>query len=298
MPDVRPVIAILGPGTVGGALARSLHATGWPVTIGGRNVRTAKLLADQVAATGGNLEQAARSARVVLLTVSDDAIGPLCRTLTAAGVWNEENMVLHCSGALDSSVLRSAQQAGASVGSWHPLQTFPADEAVASLADVPFFAEGDGKAITMAKRLTDALGGTFHEVTADGKALYHAAAVMACNCVSTLLESAEALMDRAGIGPEDARAAMAPLVRRTVENAARRGGLDTLTGPIVRGDAETVRRHLAAMRAAGLGELAELYRAVGKRTAELARRRGGDVSGVLEALNEPTNDPTEREADA
>ncbi|MFW5731787.1 MAG: Rossmann-like and DUF2520 domain-containing protein [Planctomycetota bacterium] len=295
MSDTRPPIAILGPGTVGDALARALHQANWPIAIGGRDVSRAKLLGEQVGASAGDLATTAKGAAVCILTVKDDAIAPVCETLGQAGCWREGDIVLHCSGAMDSGALQAARQAGASCASWHPLQTFPSGEAVASLAEVPFFAEGDRAALTLAKTLSAAVGGEFYEIAPGGKALYHAAAVMACNYVSTMLDSAEMLMDQAGVDADTARAAMGPLVRQTVENALLRGPADTLTGPIARGDADTVRRHLAAMRQAGLGELASLYRAVARQTAEIARRRGSEVCGVLDALNEPTNDSTERE---
>ncbi len=295
MSDARPLIAILGPGTVGGALARSLHDADWPIAIGGRDASRAKLLGEQIDAPSADLVTAAGGAEVCILTVKDDAIAPVCEALGEAGCWNEGDLVLHCSGALDSSALRAASQAGGRCASWHPLQTFPPGEAVASLAGVPFFAEGDGPALALAETLSAAVGGEFHQIAPGGKALYHAAAVMACNYVSTLLDSAETLMDQAGVNARTARPALGPLVRQTVENALLRGSADTLTGPIARGDADTVRRHLAAMRQAGLGELASLYRVVGLQTAEIARRRGSDVSGVRDALNEPINHNAERE---
>jgi predicted short-subunit dehydrogenase-like oxidoreductase (DUF2520 family) len=298
MAEPRPVIAILGPGTVGGALARSLHAARRKVIVGGRDPDKSQQLAGQIDTDAAGMDEAARSAGVSVLTVRDDAIEAVCEALAEVGCWGPGDVVLHCSGALDSSILSAARQAGAGAGSWHPLQTFPAGEMVASLAGVPFFAEGDGPAVARASELTSALGGTFHEIAPHGKALYHAAAVMACNYVSTLLEASEALMSQAGIEPGETRKAMAPLTRRTVENAACSGPVDTLTGPIVRGDAETVRKHLAAMQGAGLEGLAELYRALGERTVELAARRGTDVSVVRDALRKTTDHGTERETDA
>jgi predicted short-subunit dehydrogenase-like oxidoreductase (DUF2520 family) len=105
------------------------------------------------------------------------------------------------------------------------------------------------------------------EVPEEHRAAYHAAASIASNFLVTLEESAAGLLTAAGI--DDARELLAPLVLRTAANWAERGG-DALTGPIARGDEETVHRHLEALRELA-PELVDLYEALAERTRELGR---------------------------
>ncbi|MFW6062460.1 MAG: DUF2520 domain-containing protein, partial [Planctomycetota bacterium] len=114
-------------------------------------------------------------------------------------------------------------------------------------------------------------------------ALYHAAAVVACNYLSGLMDAALALAGQAGIDRRTAWPALEPLVRATMENIAAEGPAAALTGPIARGDAATVQRHLDAL-AGGDDDLLELYRAAGRWTVQLARRKGALAPEEAEKL--------------
>ena len=224
--------------------------------------------------------EAARAGRLVLITVSDDAIRGVCGELAGAGALGEGAVVAHCCGALGSEVLAAArEQCGCRVASMHPLQTFPtASAAVGRLPGAFFFCEGDGEALEVVEAFVGCIGGKAVRITASGEAgkqLYHASAVMACNYLSAMIDSAVELMGRAGVDGKTALTALGPLVRATVDNVLAMGPADALTGPIARGDVQTVQRHLAALDAAGaLGELPGLYRAAGRQTVALALRKG------------------------
>ena len=114
------------------------------------------------------------------------------------------------------------------------------------------------------------LGGVPVTLAPEAKPLYHAGAVFASNYLVTMLAEAMRLLEEAGIGRDAALAALLPLVRATLENVAAAGPEGALTGPIARGDAATLRRHLSALPHRD----ADLYRAVGRATLRLAREAG------------------------
>jgi predicted short-subunit dehydrogenase-like oxidoreductase (DUF2520 family) len=117
---------------------------------------------------------------------------------------------------------------------------------------------------------------------------------VACNYLPALLDAAGALCARAGIDPSVARAALAPLVRATLENVLAAGPEAALTGPIARGDVATVHRHLEAL-AGGEAELDELYRAMGRWTVALARRKGTIDDAQAQALRRALDEPLGKE---
>jgi len=171
---------------------------------------------------------------------------------------------------------------------WHadPLQTVanPA-EGVRILPGVAFAIDGVPEAAAWAMQLVALLDGLPLHVSAASRPLYHGAAVMAGNYLTALIAAAVMLMKEAGVDEAAARLALAPLARASVENAFRLGPTEALTGPIVRGDADTVHRNLAALAKAPPA-VESLYRAAGLATLELARQRGLPelAAGVIEKL--------------
>jgi len=275
----KPSISIIGPGRLGTALARAAAAAGWPVAaIGARDSARASLLADRLGGgvRTGTPAEAAAAGQMVFLTVSDEAIEPLCKELASRGAFAAGAIVAHCCGALDSEALAAARrQCGCRIASMHPLQTFPdADVAVERFKGICFFCDGDEPALETLERLAAALGGRCARIpSGDGrKTLYHAGATMACNHLAALIDAALTLMQQAGIERQTALAALAPLLRATMDNIATLGPEKALTGPVARGDAETVGRHLEGM--SGQADLEAFYRDAARWTLRLARRAG------------------------
>jgi predicted short-subunit dehydrogenase-like oxidoreductase (DUF2520 family) len=262
-------------------LARALVAAGRPVAaLHDLDPAAARALAAGLGgvAVTADAPAALAAADVVFLTVPDDAIAPLAASLGASPASGK--IVFHTSGALTAAVLAPLAEAGAHPGTLHPLQTF-ADPGAGPerLAGVFWTGDGDARAMALAERLVADLGGRFLAVPAEGRALYHAAAVVASNYMVALADQAGRLMAAAGADPEEALAALLPLMRGTLENLARSGAGGALTGPVARGDAETVRRHLETL-GAGRPEAAHLYRALGRACLELAASRGLDPERV------------------
>jgi predicted short-subunit dehydrogenase-like oxidoreductase (DUF2520 family) len=246
-----PPVAIIGPGRVGTSLARTAAASGLEAR-----------LADRERAL-----EACRNAEVALLCVPDAEIAATAEAIAEAVP--PLRFVGHVSGATGLAALAPCAERGAASFSLHPLQTVPDRDS--DLGGAPCAIAGvDADAEALAGALAERLQMRPFAVAEERRAAYHAAACIASNFLVALEESAAALLAEAGV--EDARELLAPLVLRTAGNWAERGG-DALTGPIARGDAATVERHLEAIRELA-PELLELYEALAARTAALARRDG------------------------
>jgi predicted short-subunit dehydrogenase-like oxidoreductase (DUF2520 family) len=209
---------------------------------------------------------------VVVLAVADDGIVPLTEMLAARSGVGPRHVVLHLSGSRDHSVLAALAASGAAVGSLHPLQTLVDPvRAPDHLRGAWAAVEGMPHAVATADRLARDIGLRPFRVRPEDKLRYHAAAVFASNYFVVVEAIAERLLRQAGL-PDDAWAALLPLVAGTLDNLRREGPVGALTGPVARGDAETLAGNLSAI---GRSEAA-LYRALGTVALELARMRGLD----------------------
>jgi predicted short-subunit dehydrogenase-like oxidoreductase (DUF2520 family) len=278
---MNPQIAIVGCGRVGTALAVWLHRAGYPVCgLASRRLQSAQAVADLIGPRPCSQEpqDVTAEADVIFITTPDGVIETVCRQIAGAGGFRAGSVVLHCSGALPSTVLAPARQSGAWIGSLHPLQSF----ATPALDRNPFAGiivsvEGDGPALQTAETLAADLNAHPQQILTEAKTLYHAAAVVASNYLVTLLDLAFTLLKRAGVSPQDAHGVLRPLIDGTLANVARIGPPAALTGPLARGDAETVAHHLEAIAAKNPESLA-LYRALGIATVAVA-----ETGGHLEA---------------
>lgn len=264
---------IVGPGRVGSTLATALHARGWPIAaLTGRRVDRCAELAGRL---GPDVLCRAPDALpgpypVVMLAVTDDAIGQVARLLVSQGVIDAGSVVLHLSGACSSEILEPVTTLGAGAGSMHPLQTFPdPDTGGRALPGSHWFLEGTPRARDVAGRMVSLLEGTPHAIATGNKALYHASASIACNFVTTLLDAALEAAQAAGLEREHMMEALYPLVRTALDNALEQGTTASLTGPVSRGDVDTVRRHLDVI--VDTDALPELYRVLARRSVRMAR---------------------------
>jgi predicted short-subunit dehydrogenase-like oxidoreductase (DUF2520 family) len=239
-------VLVIGPGRVGSALARALAAAGEEVlAVAGR----------------GPLPPSLADADAVLVAVPDGALGEVARALAASGIVRADAAILHTAGALGPSALAGAP---GHLGTFHPLQTFASREAAPPLAGVPFALAGDGRALALGRSLAGAVGAVPIEVPEEHRALYHAAAVMACGHVALLARAAAlALSSAAGVDAGEALRFLGPILRETAHNLATVGLPAALTGPVARGDKETMDRHRQAL-AAEDPELAAVYEAIAR----------------------------------
>ncbi len=241
-----------------------------------------------VIAGRGSFRDLPRQSRRIIIAVADDAISEVASELLAGGM--ERSVALHVSAAAGPEALAILRAAGNSIGVLHPLQTVPsAERGIETLRGATFAFAGDAQAREWALDLIGRLDGKALPVDPSRWAYYHAAAVMACNYHVTLVDAALELAGLAGIAREAALEALAPIIRATTENILTSGPEEALTGPIRRGDAGTIRRHLAALKDS-LPETRKLYHAAGLRTIALARRAGlppESASEIVKAFGAP-----------
>ena len=268
-------IGIAGAGRVAQALGRLLRERGEPVVaVASRTLDHARAAAAFI----GNVDAVSYSsltvrATRVLIAISDDALPLVAATLAESGM--NHGAALHTCGARGPEALAVLAANGVSCASLHPLQTVASPEqGVAALPGCAFGITGEGPAADWAERIAALLGGRALRISPEKRPLYHAAAVMAGNYVVALIDAAAMLMGAAGIQEEEALAALAPLVTASCANAIGLGPMRALTGPVERGDVETVSMHRDAMAAAVSPSVRELYRAAGLHALEIARRRG------------------------
>jgi len=153
-------------------------------------------------------------------------------------------MFLHCSVPLDASPLSAARQRGASLASLHPFKSFANTEhAVKSFSGTFCALEGDGDAVRVLNKLMSDLGAVVTQIEAADKPLYHAAAVMACGGLTALFDTCHKMLIHTGISPEHANAMLGPFMRATLENNLQLGAKRALTGPVARGDSDTIAMH-------------------------------------------------------
>jgi predicted short-subunit dehydrogenase-like oxidoreductase (DUF2520 family) len=265
-----PAVGIIGPGRAGLGLALALAKA--RVRVLGVHGRREKAVPQGVRLSVGALPPWLDEADVVILAVGDDALAGVVADLARSDRVRPGQVVLHLSGALTSEVLAPLERLGALTGSMHPLMTVSADPARAArhFRGATFALEGELEAVSAADGLVRALGGLPAMIPPEAKAAYHAGAVFASNYLVTVFAAAERLVAETGMSEEAAREALIPLARATLENVAALGPAAALTGPIVRGDAATVRRHREAM---GMDER-RLYDALARSTLALAKEKG------------------------
>ncbi len=177
---------------------------------------------------------------MVWLCVGDASIASVARSISGQASWKGK-VVFHSSGALTSRELSSLREAGASVASVHPMMSFVHHGAEATF-EVPFALEGDAKALRVANSIVRGLGGESLRISAANKPLYHAFGAFLSPLIIANLALAERIGIKAGVPKDFVRQAIAPILATTVFNYITLGTAGAFSGPLVRGDVETVRQ--------------------------------------------------------
>ena len=181
---------------------------------------------------------------------------------------------MHCSGADSTEILQPARQMGANTGVFHPLQTLASvKQAIANIPGSTFAIEAEEPLLTTLKEMAESLHCRWIELKAEDKVVYHAAAVIASNYLVTLVKLADDLWETFGIPREQATQALLPLLKGTLNNIENVGIPQALTGPIARGDIDTVKKHLTALQKEAPDALST-YCELGLQTIPIAQAKG------------------------
>lgn len=315
-------VAVVGVGAAGTAMARAFAARGaHVVALAGRspdrmgNARAlAPVLSGVVRVTSA--QEAAEMSDFVLLAVPDDVIAAMAHALP----WRSGQTVAHLSGSQGTEVLTPVREHGASAASLHPLMTFsrpdltePVSALLERLAGATWTIETeDATTRNRLEAVVAALGGRPLALPSEARIPYHIAAVFAANYVVGLLGGSATLWETFGAGADEALRALLPLLRAAVDRLAVNGLPQALSGPLARGDINTVRAHLAwldahahdspdlaRVRAAYLA-LADLSLPLAEAKGTLAPDRVAELATLLssEATSGNTRQATNQKKDA
>ena len=268
-----PTVGIVGAGAVGTALGVAISRSGWPVAaVASRDQGRRERFRNLVPGVRAFIEPAAiiDEVELVILAVPDDAIPSV---VDALRLYAGQSLV-HTSGLLGADVLSSALAAGSHIGAFHPLVSFTSDveRSVAGLKGATVALEGDDAIMGVLADLAEAIGGVAVRLPRGAKAAYHAAAVMASGGLVALLDAVVTLGAAAGLDERGALTVYGRLMEQTLANARANGVAAALTGPIIRGDAGTVRAHLEVLERLAPG-VVDMYLAAARRELRIADER-------------------------
>ncbi|MGO9297763.1 MAG: Rossmann-like and DUF2520 domain-containing protein [Streptosporangiaceae bacterium] len=280
-------IGVVGAGRAGTALAAALARAGHQV-VAASAISAASVQRVRQRLPGTAIErpeQVIAAAGLVLLTVPDDVLPGLVAGLSATGVQLAGKLLAHVSGRHGIAVLDPAVRRGALPLAIHPVMTFTGrPDDVDRLAGVSFGVTAPAALLPVAQALVVEMGGEPVVIEEDRRDLYHAALAGAANHLVTLVTQAADLLRDAGVA--DPARMLGPLLSAALDNALRLGDA-ALTGPVARGDAETVASHVAALQAAAPGAL-PAYLALARLTADRALAAGTltaqDAQRLLDVL--------------
>jgi predicted short-subunit dehydrogenase-like oxidoreductase (DUF2520 family) len=266
-------IGFIGAGTVGTALAVRLQQKGYRViAVNSRSRSSAERLAGMVEGcqVHDNGQGVADAVDMVFITTPDGVIPQIAVQLE----WRPGQSVVHCSGADSLDVLAPVTSKGASAGGFHPLQTFASiRHAIENIPGSTFAIEAEEPLLGTLREMAESLEGKWIRLGPGDKVLYHAAAVLACNYLVTLVKLSTDLWETFGVPRVEATKALLPLIRGTVNNLENVGLPDCLTGPIARGDLGTIQKHIAALKTKA-PQLLPVYLELGRQTIPIALAKG------------------------
>ncbi|MCW9050484.1 MAG: DUF2520 domain-containing protein [Deltaproteobacteria bacterium] len=270
-------IALVGPGRVGCAITKSLYRAGYPISaVIGRDRHKAISACEFI---GCSTELASveltniPATEIILLAVPDDQIVISAQRLQGMNELPESTTLIHFSGLYPADIMRLTGTA-IRLLSLHPLLPFAdRQSAFDSLEHCPCALEGNASALALGEELIRAIGGQSFLLDGEKKALYHSSACIASNFLVTLIAWARDLLINCGIKSDQAIPLLMPLIQASIENIKTYGPEQGLTGPIVRGDVETVSKHIEALRKTSVNQR-DTYLKLGELTLALAENSG------------------------
>lgn len=284
-------VAIVGAGNVGSVLGKLLLLGGQRIVcIVSRTDRSArnagKFLGCRLVST--SLADIPSATNLVLIATPHNTIGAVAQSLAALRHLNYGRLaVCHTSGMLTADVLDPLRELGATVFSFHPLQTFPRDfpprNIVGSVRGIYYGIDGQEKGVKLAAKLAKVLRGRAINIPPDMREFYHAACVVASNHLTTLLWVLERMYQKLGTSREKFYRVFEPIIEATLRNVASTSPANALSGPIARGGVETVSSHLISIKK-HLPEIVPYYLRLTADTARLAKVKGSISDARYAAL--------------
>lgn len=263
-------IGFIGAGKVGFSLGRYLKEKG--IHISGYYSKSKASAKEAATFTDSEafdtLTSLLELSDMICITTPDDKINNIWNDIKGLDI--KGKIICHCSGSLASTIFENSKEYKAYVYAIHPLYAISSkEESYKQLGQAYFSIEGDKEKMAIIEALFTKLGNPYQIISAEHKSLYHAAAVTVSNQVIALLYQGVELMRQCGFEEERALEALWPLIEGNIQNVAQKGLTMALTGPVERGDLETIRKHLAVLN----DRDKKLYNLLSLKTLEIAQKK-------------------------
>ncbi|AUG58169.1 Rossmann-like and DUF2520 domain-containing protein [Acetivibrio saccincola] len=271
-------VGIVGAGKVGYALALAFYNKNINISgIYSKSSKSALELNKKISADLPNdIIKTVKRSEIVFLSVSDNSIRSVAEEIASkvSKKYIENKVFFHLSGALTSDELKPLKDLGGHTASLHPAQTFASKEdGWKKLYNIYFGFEGCNISKEYAKTIVEGFNGTMVCIEKEDKTLYHAAACIISNYTVTLSYIASEILNGLGFGKEAAGKVFLPLIKGTVENLESRGVLDSITGPIERGDDKIIAKHIEKIKSFDK-DILNIYKMLGQRTLKMVQEKG------------------------
>lgn len=270
-----PDITIIGLGGLGTALTKTLiHHNFHVKSVFNRTEEKATLISSDydIRIAGQFPDDSNQLGQLVFITIPDRTIQEIADRLAKLNDDFSGYIFAHCSGTESADLLKRIKEKGASTAAFHPLQTFTAQSGAENFNDIFFSIQGDEDAFPILQQIAQKMGAQTFQISPEQKSHLHAAAVVACNYLITLLDASNQIAQVGGLDPEQIKGALYPLITTTLQNYKDGSFSESLTGPIRRGDYQTVKKHLELLK--DHPNLSHLYRELGIQTLKMAQSSG------------------------
>lgn len=216
---------------------------------------------------------------VIAITTQDRKIAEVAKEIEMSFSDLKGKLFFHTSGLKAKDALLGLKEKGGRIGSIHPLQTFAdVESAISALPETFIFIESEENSREDLRRLARLIGKEVYEIASGNKIIYHSCAVFVSNLLCSLLFAGSKLAEKIGLTLDP----FFPLIDQTIRNVKEKGPISSLTGPVVRGDVETVSSHMDALRS--LPSFLDVYRALSKFALEITRIRAEIDPKLIELL--------------
>lgn len=270
-------ISIIGAGRLGTCLGKALFRAGYSISSLTANTLQEAEESSRIIGQGkpgtDNIH-AAEMGEIILLTVPDDLIEKTAKELSKAALSWKDKQVFHCSGLHSSHILKPLEELGAETASFHPIQTFSSKKSEPGLFNNIYVSlEGNQRAQKTAEDMITRIGGRFFSIRAEDKPLYHSACSIASNLMVILLDAAVELLKHTGKNEKESFEMLFPLIKRTLQNVKEFSISQALTGPVKRGDIDTISHQLRSLSV--LPEIRSIYIQLTSRALDLVEKESG-----------------------
>lgn len=279
-------VSIIGAGRLGASLGYALSKKGYRIkALSCKSLSSAKESRRVIGAGKPLTDNIATASRgdLIFVCLPDGTIEKVSKELAKSDIDWSKKFAFHCSGLLASDILSPLKRKGAMIGSLHPIQSFPQKRpALKQFEGIYFGLEGCPEALSLGKKIVRHLGGQFIILQAKDKPLYHTACSLASNFFVVLLDMALSLFKKIGFKDEEACQILLPLVQGSLHNVKKINTGRSLTGPVIRGDRQSIEKHLESLRNLPLYQ--EIYSKLAIQALEIAKREKKLSAQKIKAL--------------